>query len=333
MGYTMDVISRSRKRLEEQNAMLRSRYNARQAQVYEKLPQVLEIDKQLRRTMVAAAKAALSGQDAPQAMEAVRRENQALQAQREALISASFGPGYLDEPICKECSGSGYVGARMCRCLEDICRQEQDKEAARLGDASQRLESFRLDYYSDAWDNAIGNIPRKIMEKNLYTCKEYARNFAHGAGNLLFNGGTGLGKTFLAVAVGKEVAAQGYTVCYEGALALFDKLEKARFNPTEENLRRARELEECDLLILDDLGTEFAGQFVIAALYGLLNSRLQAQKAMIITTNLNIGDIRQRYSPQIASRLDGEFILLPFVGADIRKLKKQGFSYENRSDF
>ena len=324
MGYTMDVISRSRKRLEEQNATVRSRYNARQAQVYEKLPQVLEMDKQLRRTMVAAAKAALSGQDAPQAMEAVRRENQVLQAQREALIAAHFGPGYLDEPICRECAGSGYVGARMCRCLEAICRQEQDKEAARLGDASQRLESFRLDYYSEAWNNAIGAIPRKVMENNLKICTQYAQNFAHGAGNLLFNGGTGLGKTFLAVAVGKEVAAQGYTVCYEGALALFDKLEKARFNPTEDNLRRARELEECDLLIVDDLGTEFAGQFVIAALYGLLNSRLLAGKGMIVTTNLTIAEIQARYSPQIASRMEGEFTLLRFVGTDIRKLKKQG---------
>ena len=325
MGYTMDVISRSRKKLEARNIELRSRQGARQAQVYEKLPRVQQIDSLLRRTMVAAARAILSGQDAPQAMEAVRRENLALQAEREALIEKHFGPGYLDDQVCKECGGSGYVGTRMCACLDAICRAEQDKEAARLGEAGQRLDAFRLDYYPETWDNAVGNIPRKVMEKNLNTCKEFAKNFSQGGGNLLFNGGTGLGKTFLAVAVGKEVAAQGYTVCYEGALSLFDKLEKAKFNPTEDNLRRAQELEACDLLILDDLGTEFSGQFVIAALYGLLNGRLQAGKSMIITTNLNIGEIRQRYSSQIASRMDGEFTLLPFVGTDIRKLKKQGF--------
>ncbi len=325
MGYTMDVVSRSRKRLEAQNAELRSKLGARQAQVYEKLPRVQQIDALLRRTMVSAAKAALSGQDARQAMEAVRQENLALQAEREALIRQHFGENYLEDKVCKACGGSGYVGAQMCQCLNAICREEQNKEAARLGDAGQHLAAFRLDYYPETWDNNIGNIPRKIMEKNLQTCKEYAKNFSLGGGNLLFNGGTGLGKTFLAIAVGKEVAAQGYTVCYEGALGLFDKLEKAKFNPTEENLRRAQELEECDLLIVDDLGTEFAGQFVIAALYGLLNSRLQADKAMIITTNLNISEIRQRYSAQIASRIDGEFSLLPFVGTDIRKLKKQGF--------
>lgn len=325
MGYTMDVICRSRKRLENQNGDLRSQFNARQAEVYAKLPRVLEIDKELRLTMIAAARAALSGSDGPKAMEAVRRENQALQAEREDLISKHFGAGYLEDKICKECNGSGYIGVRMCRCLEAICREEQDKEAARVGDAKQRFDAFRLDYYSESWDNETGRVPRMVMEKNFKTCTQYAQNFGSGVGNLLFNGGTGVGKTFLAVSVGKEVAAGGYTVCYESALGLFDKLEKAKFNPTEENLRRAQELETCDLLIVDDLGTEFAGQFVIAALYGLLNSRLLAGKSMIITTNLNISEIRLRYSPQIASRLDGEFTLLPFVGGDIRKLKKQGF--------
>ena len=220
---------------------------------------------------------------------------------------------------------TGKAKAVRMSTLDAICREEQNKEAARLGDASQRLDGFRLDYYADIWDDKAKCIPRRLMEKVLSVCKEYAKNFSLGGGNLLFNGGTGLGKTFLAIAVGKEVAAQGYTVCYEGALGLFDKLEKAKFNPTDENLRRAQELEECDLLIVDDLGTEFAGQFVIAALYGLLNSRLLAGKAMIITTNLNIDEIKVRYSPQIASRMEGEFTLLRFVGTDIRKLKKQGF--------
>lgn len=324
MGYTMDVIRRSRKRLEEMNGDLRSQYNARQAQVYAQVPRVKEIDMELRRTMVAAARAVLSGSEGPKAMDAVRQENQALQAERETLIRQHFGEGFLEDKICKDCGGSGYIGTRMCHCLEAICRQEQDKEAARLGDAGQRLDAFRLDYYSESWDHGIGAIPRKVMEKNFKTCTQYAQNFGCGVGNLLFNGGTGLGKTFLAVSVGKAVAASGFTVCYEGALGLFDKLEKAKFNPTEENLRRAQEFEDCDLLIIDDLGTEFAGQFVIAALYGLLNSRLLSGKAMIVTTNLTLEEIKRRYSPQIASRMEGEFTLLRFVGEDIRKIKKQG---------
>ncbi len=324
MGYTMDVISRARKRLEENNEALRSQLNARQAQVYEALPRVKEIDMELRRTMSSAAKAMLAGGDGPALMERVRQENQALQAQREQLIEARFGQGYLADKLCKDCGGSGYQGVQMCHCLEALCRAEQDKEAARLGDASQCFDRFRLDYYPDIRSDKLKSSPRQVMEMNLEACKQFAQSFPNG-GNLLFNGGTGLGKTFLAVSVGKAVAAQGYTVCYEGALALFDKLEKAKFNPTEENLRRAQELENCDLLIIDDLGTEFAGQFVIAALYGILNSRLLAGKSTIITTNLIISEIRERYSPQIASRLDGEFTLVPFVGSDIRKLKKQGF--------
>ncbi len=324
MGYTMDVMRRARTRLEQENTLLRSRQNARQAEVYEKVPRIKKIDQELRRSMVAAAQAVLSGSDAPQAMEAVKQANLALQAERSALLAQHFPKGYLDDPVCAKCGGTGYVGTQMCACLDAICRQEQDKEAARLGDASHRLDSFRLDYYSDSFDSKYRAIPRKIMEKSLGICRDFVANFPQGSGNLLFNGGTGLGKTFLAVAVGKEVSRQGYTVCYEGAISLFEKLEKAKFNPTEENTRRGEEIANCDLLILDDLGTEFTGQFVAAALYNLINSRMLAEKSTIVTTNLLVSEIRQRYSPQIASRLDGEFTLVTFVGEDIRKLKKQG---------
>ncbi len=324
MGYTMEVVRRARKQLAEENETLRSQRNARQAAVYEKLPRVQQIDLQLRRTMVVAAHAALSGENAAQTMAAVRQENLALQAEREALIAQHFGKDYLADHICPQCGGAGYVGVQMCDCLAALCRREQDREASRLGDADQRFDRFRLEYYADGWDNSLGGIPRKIMEKNLKTCLQYAQSFSVDSGNLLFNGGTGLGKTFLAISIGKAVSSQGYTVCYEGALSLFDKLEKAKFNPTEENLRKAQELENCDLLILDDLGTEFSGQFVIAALYALLNRRLAARKPMIITTNLTVEELQRRYSPQIASRLEGEFLLLRFVGKDIRKLKRQG---------
>jgi DNA replication protein DnaC len=136
-------------------------------------------------------------------------------------------------------------------------------------------------------------------------------------------GNTGLGKTHLALAVGKAVGEQGYTVCYESAISLFAKLEKAKFVPTEESRREAEKLENCDLLIIDDLGTEMPGQFVNAALYGLLNQRLMLRKPMIITTNINIEDAAKRYTGQIASRLYGEFIRLSFLGTDIRILKNK----------
>ena len=162
------------------------------------------------------------------------------------------------------------------------------------------------------------------MERNLNYCKDYARQFSQGAGNLLLFGTTGLGKTHLALAIGSAVGMQGYSVCYETAIGLFDKLQKAKFMPSETTVSQAEQLEQCDLLIVDDLGTEMPGQFVTAALYGLLNHRMLSGKPMVITTNLTLEETSKRYSPQIASRLYGEFKRLTFLGTDIRVLKNGG---------
>ena len=162
------------------------------------------------------------------------------------------------------------------------------------------------------------------MEKNLQHCREYARFFSQGAGNLLLSGTTGLGKTHLALSIGYAVGEQGYSVCYETAASLFAKLERARFSHNEEAMAQGEKLESCDLLIIDDLGTEMPGQFVTAALYALLNQRLLAGKPMVITTNLTVDEMAQRYSPQIASRMQGEFYRMPFLGNDIRVMKNGG---------
>ena len=137
-------------------------------------------------------------------------------------------------------------------------------------------------------------------------------------------GGTGLGKTFLSASIARMVADRGYSVAYESAHHLFSKLEKNRFNPDEESREQVAKLTECDLLIIDDLGTELPGNFVTAALYNLVNDRLLAGRAMIISTNLNIEESARRYSPQIASRLQGSFKRLTFVGEDIRVMKNRG---------
>ncbi|MBQ5865903.1 MAG: ATP-binding protein, partial [Oscillospiraceae bacterium] len=262
-----------------------------------------------------------TGSDAKAAMEEVKQANLALQAEKKALIEANFGPGYLDEtPICPKCGGSGYIGSYMCQCLRELCRQQQEKEVALLANDGQHFGAFRLDYYSDRPDPKTGISPRAIMARGYDICRDYAEHFSPASGNLLFNGGTGLGKTFLSACIAREVAAQGHSVAYETAAHLFSKLEKNRFHPDEETAERVKRLNECDLLIIDDLGTELPGQFVTAALYTLVNDRLLAGKPMVISTNLTIDELGQRYSPQIRSRLQGSFQLLPFVGQDIRVL-------------
>ncbi len=325
MAYSNEVIRRARRRLESNKADHDSLQQARLQEVYAKLPRVWEIDKQLRYSMALAAQAAFQKGDAgAEALAEVREANLALQAERKELIAANFPAEYLDEsPICTHCGGSGYIGSHMCNCLFDLCREEQKKELSLLAAGSASFSQFYLEYYPEAVDPKFGASPRVIMGKILDICRKYAANFSEASGNLLFNGGTGLGKTFLSACIAQEVAGKGFSVAYESAQQLFAKLEKDRFHPDEESAAAVAHLARCYPLIVDDLGTELPGNFTTAALYHIVNDRLLAGKPMIISTNLNIGEIYERYSPQIASRLQGSFQLLPFVGEDIRVLKNK----------
>ncbi len=326
MGYSKEVMQRARERLARQKADVESMNAARLQQAYAQIPRLRQIDMQLRATMAKAAQAVFSqGGDVLEAMEQVKAENLALQEERKLLEQTYFVPGYLDgASVCPECGGSGYLGSTMCGCLKALCREEQAKELGSVFSGTERFDNFRLDYYSDTVIPQLKLSARTVMERNLDSCRRYARGFGQDSGNLLMVGGTGLGKTHLALAIGRTVGEQGCSVCYESAANLFSKLEKARFSPSEENTRQAERFSQCDLLIIDDLGTEMPGQFVTAALYALLNQRLMERKPMVITTNLNVEEAGKRYSNQIASRLYGEFIRLTFLGTDIRVQKSRG---------
>ena len=327
MAYSKEVVQRARARLAQAKEDRESENRQHLAEAYDRVPRLRQIDILLRRTMAMAAQAVFaSGGDVQAAMAEAKAQNQALQQERAWLIDANFEEGFLDEtPICDRCGGTGYMGSTMCECLAELCRQEQKKELSLLSGGKESFNQFRLDYYPDRVDPKLGVSPRAIMERNLRTCRTYTATFSQNSGNLLFNGGTGLGKTFLSACIARGVADKGFSVIYETATHLFNKLEQAKFNPTEETRQEAAKFTACDLLIVDDLGTEMPGQFVTAALYSLLNDRLLAGKPMIISTNLNVDEIHRRYSPQIASRLQGSFHQLIFLGEDIRILKNRGF--------
>ena len=326
MAYSAEVVKRARARLAQAKEDRESENRQHLAVAYARVPRIQEIDIQLRRTMAQAAQAAfLQGGDGRELLEKARLENLELQQERAILAMENFEEGYLDDsPICDKCGGSGYIGSNMCECLTELCRQEQKKEVSVLSGSREAFNQFRLDYYPDRIDPKYGASPRTIMERNLKICRTYALTFAPNAGNLLFVGSTGLGKTFLSACIARAVADRGYSVVYESAGHLFGKLEQAKFSPSEEARREAARFTDCDLLILDDLGTEMPGQFVTAAFYTLLNDRILAGKPMVISTNLNIDEAARRYSPQIASRLQGSFQGLTFVGEDIRILKNRG---------
>ena len=326
MGYSSDVVRRARARWAQAKEDRESENRQHLAVAYARVPRIQEIDIQLRRTMAQAAQAAfLQGGDGRELLEKARLENLELQQERAILAMENFEEGYLDDsPICDKCGGSGYIGSNMCECLAELCRQEQKKEVSILSGSRDSFSHFDLTLYPDKVDPKYGISPRTIMEKNLKDCRAYAMFFSLKSDNLLFSGNTGLGKTFLSACIARAVADRGYSVAYETAGHLFGKLEQAKFSPTEETRREAAKFLDCDLLILDDLGTEMSGQFTNVALYSLINDRLLAEKPTIISTNLTTEDISRRYTPQIASRLRGSYKRVPFVGEDIRILKNRG---------
>ena len=321
MAYSSQIVRRARQRLEHMRADRESQNRERLLTAYNQVPRIREIDLQLRQTMALAAQAAFT-QGSRELMEQAKQKNLALQEEKKQLIAQHFGDGWLDEqPICPVCGGSGYMGTQMCSCLKALCVEEQEKELTLLGHGNEEFSRFRLDYYPDRIDPKLGRSMRAIMQRTFELCRQYADSFSPLSGNLLFSGDTGLGKTFLSACIAKVVAGKGYSVVYESAPHLFAKLEKARFQNDEEARQEAEKFARCDLLILDDLGTEMPGMFTTSALYTLVNDRILGQKATIISTNLSTDALDSRYSAQVASRLRGDFRRVAFVGEDIRVLK------------
>lgn len=326
MAYSQEVIRRAQQRLESEKADKESLQRERLQQVYDTLPRVQLIDKQLRKSMVLATQALFTQEaGAAEAMEAVKQANLALQQERKKLIQDTFGPDFLDEtPVCPHCNGLGYIGTRMCDCLHRLCLLEQQKELSQLHCGQGDFRDFRLEYYPDRPFAGSKISIRTIMEKTLADCHTYAVTFGQHKQNLLFSGDTGLGKTFLSACIAREVANKGYWVKYESAVHLFEKLEKAKFTGDEQAIREVEDMSRCDLLIIDDLGTEMGGTFATSALYTLMNDRILAERSTIISTNLTVDELEKKYSSQILSRLRGNYKRMAFVGDDIRILKNTG---------
>lgn len=327
MAYSAEVLRRARARLAMAREDRESENREHLQIAYNQVPRLREIDIQLRATMAMAAQAAFSqGEDPQELLQEARRKNMLLQQERAELAALHFEEGFLDDsPICDRCGGNGYIGSVMCECLRELCRQEQKKELTFLNVGRESFEQFRLDYYPDREDPRLGVNIRALMERTFQTCRRYAQSFCEKSPNLLFSGDTGLGKTFLSACIARAVADNGYSVMYESAGHLFSNLERAKFGNDEAARRESDRYLACDLLIVDDLGTEMPGQFTTAALYSLMNDRILSGKPTIISTNLTVEEFEKRYNRQIASRLRGSYQRVPFLGEDIRVMKNRGY--------
>lgn len=322
--YSEAVLRRARSRLDQARQARERELEQRRSKAYADYPRLAEIEQELRRTMTQLMAAAMrSGEDPTQAIARVRKKNLELQREREWILeAASLGEDYLDEvPVCPKCGGRGYLGSTMCDCLRELCRQEQKKELTSLiGGGHDSFDAFRLELYPATFYPEIGTTPRQLMQSNFNLCRRYAQGFTPSSESLLFSGGTGLGKTFLSACIARQVVDRGYSVVYETAGKLFADYEAEKFSAAqEENRGLTRKYLDCDLLILDDLGTEMTTLFTVASLYSLINTRMMDGRPTIISTNLTSTDLEKRYSAQIASRIAGTYRLVLFAGEDIRR--------------
>lgn len=305
-----------------------ARFAAYQAQCREKVPELGRLDGAIAQAVSRAVAAALQhSQDPGPAVEEARRDSLALQARRrEVLREAGIDPQSLEEaPYCSKCGDTGRQGRELCSCLLELCAQENRRELAQKLDLdSLRFENFSMVWYSQCSDPEQGLSPRECMEMVYRLCVEYARDFPrHPYRNLFLYGGTGLGKTFLSGCIAGAVCEKGRWTVYETAGELFRRYESAKFVREPESERAVWGYENCDLLIMDDLGSEMNTAFVQSALYQVLNQRMLSGRHTVISSNLTMDAVRERYTPQIASRLEGEFRGLPFIGEDIRLQKKR----------
>ncbi|MCL2401679.1 MAG: ATP-binding protein [Oscillospiraceae bacterium] len=327
MTYDGKLLAHARSILDAQRRAREEVFSRRQLEAYTKNPRIRELDAQLRGTMAELLAAALD-KDASGQIEQIREKNLELQqARRREITKAGFADGYLnDDPCCFDCRDTGFInGIEPCECLIELYRQAQNAALSsllKLG--AETFETFRLDYYSDD-PNANGVSPRRVMGIIFETCRQYANKFGSKSDNQLFTGAPGLGKTFLSACIARVVAEAGFSVVYDTAGAIFTKFEDAKFSREEEDRQEARRetkrMLECDLLIMDDLGTELVTAFTKSALYEIVNTRLITGKKTIISTNMSQEALRSNYTEQIVSRLEGEYKVQEFRGEDIRKKK------------
>lgn len=330
MPYDGLILSRAREELDRQRAANLAEQQRRLQTVYRRAPEMEAVDRGLRRQMTELVHLTVSrAPDLKEKLEALKNENLELQARRAELLNAlGLPPDYLDEIVsCPICRDTGTDGAQPCRCLKKLYNRELTKElGALLRHGDESFERFDLRLYGSEPLPGDSVSPRYAMERILDSCRKYASAFPDVNTNLLFQGGTGLGKTFLSACIARVVADKGYSVCYDSAAAALEYFETQKYSRDPEQADRAakrvRRMLDCDLMILDDLGTEFVTAPSTAALYTLINSRLNAGKKMIISTNCRDEELQKLYSPQICSRIAGEFLRMRFLGQDIRLMKK-----------
>ena len=300
MGYARQVYTQAENELNRRRTTAQDNAQRRLENFYAVCPEAEDVRRRIASTASRAAMAVLRSGNARETMEALKNENLSLQKQFADLLAAHGLTRADIEPqyTCKRCEDTGYVDGRICSCYRSLLKQIAYENLNRISPLTlSSFEDFSLLYYSDVSVN--GERSDREQMRNIYDfCRRYADNFKKDSGNLFFTGATGLGKTHLS-------------------------LERERFTRTEESGGDTLDLlNDCDLLIIDDLGMEISSSYITATIYNVIDTRITLKKPTIISTNLSMQELEKRYNERFTSRIIGFYDRLIFRGKDIRMKKK-----------
>lgn len=311
---------------ERQQAANRRDQEARIARVYERIPQMQALDSATGARGAACARRVLEGD--VQARQTLRAELEDIREQKRVLLKAAGFPEDYMEPRyrCPDCKDTGFVDGRRCHCFEQarigiLYAQSNIREVLER----ENFETLSYTYYDGSQViPGLGMSELEYMKRVIRQCREFAQQYPDKGQNLLFTGSTGVGKTFLTNCIAKCLIERYKSVIYLSSQDLFEVLSRYRFGreAQEEVEETCHYILDCDVLIIDDLGTELNNAFVSSQLFYCVNERISRRRGTVISTNLSMGMLRDTYSDRVTSRIMSHYTTIPLYGPDIRMLKK-----------
>ncbi|MBR6604172.1 MAG: ATP-binding protein [Clostridia bacterium] len=322
MGYSSENVKKIKELYENKYKKAQDEAFARRAELWEAIPEVRELDRAIYSLGLEGVKTTVGGgENAPKRIIELKEQSLELQkARAELLISKGYPADYTSVHYeCDKCNDTGYTESGMCDCMKKalIMASYESSGLGRLM-KQQTFESFSLDYYRQSAESY------EKMKHNFEYIKSFAENFStEKCENIAMFGNTGLGKTHLSTAAAKTIIDKGFDVLYVSTLGMISDFEKERFGSgySDTEVGNLGRYYDCDLLILDDVGTEVTNQFTASVIYNVINTRLSKGRSTVISTNLTPTEVRSRYWDRIASRIFGEYIPLYFEGKDVRMQK------------
>lgn len=321
MKFSEIIYQKAEQALRQRREQAEKLHEMRRKEFISKNPQLLDIENEMKNAALQVIKSVGGNGEKVNVADIAKRNLQAQEA-RKALIAASGYPtDYLDIPYtCKKCKDSGILNGKLCECHLQLLQQLSVGELSCSPLlAKSTFDTFDVNLYSDIKDRALGYSPRDYMRGCYEMLKAYAENFTPHSNSFFFCGGTGLGKTHLALAVLNKLTSNGFNVYYNTVSKIVKQMKNESFGRSDASIEE--DISAADLVIIDDLGAEFESEFGNASINELVCDAILNGKALIIISNLSVTELEARYGQRLTSRLNG-FEVLEFVGEDIRQIRK-----------